>query len=96
MRRFTADHFYVRLLEDNEILNKPEKLDTVLQVLLQAPWDSDMNRKDVHQLSAGLADMIGITLVSDVGDEVTLHAKRKDRVVVDEFASYASLVNSRS
>lgn len=93
VRRFTADHLYVRLLEESDILSRQEKLDSVLQLLLDAPWDADMNLNETNELSARLADMIGITLTCD-GESVD-DAPKKDRVV-DEFASYASLVNSRS
>lgn len=95
MRRFTADHLYVRLLEESDILNKQDKLDSALQLLLEAPWDSEMTTIETSQLSVGLAELIGITLAAARDVESAEATPRKSRVV-DEFASYASLVNSRS
>jgi hypothetical protein len=94
MRRFTADHLYVRLLEESDILSRQDKLDSALQLLLEAPWDSELTTIETSQLSMGLAEMIGITL-APARDAETAETPRKSRVV-DEFASYASLVNSRS
>ena len=85
---------YVRLLEESDILSNQSQLDTMLQLLLEAPWDSDMNSNEINELSLRLAEMIGISLVHD-SKLMDVVAPRKDRVV-DEFASYASLVNSRS
>lgn len=95
VRRFTAEQMYVRLLEESDILSIQNQLDTVLELLLEAPWDSDMNRNEINELSLRLAEMIGISLAHDRNpvDEVV---PRKDRIVADEFASYASLVNSRT
>jgi len=95
VRRYTADQFYVRLLEESDIISRQEKLDSVLQLLLEAPWDSDMNPRETCELSARLAGLIGIPLSCDDSKTVDGVVPKRDRVV-DEFASYASLVNSRS
>jgi hypothetical protein len=91
VRRLTADHFYVCLLEESDILSRQDEMDAALQLLLEAPWDSDMNLQEANELATRLADLIGITLACD--DKPLAEAPKKDRIV-DEFASYASLVNS--
>ena len=94
MRRFTADHLYVRLLEESDIVSRQDKLDSALELLLEAPWDSEMTTRETNELSVGVAEMIGITLAA-ARDAETADTPRKSRVV-DEFASDGSLVNSRS
>ena len=91
VRRLTADHFYVRLLEDGVILSRQDELDSALQLLLEAPWDSDMNLKEASELSMRLAEMIGITLTCTSNPMEEIPTKDRE---VDEFASYASLVHS--
>jgi hypothetical protein len=87
VRRFTADHLYVRLLEEADIVCNQ----AALEFLLEAPWDADMNLDEIRELSGRFADMVGITL--SCREKKSIDATRKEQTV-DEFASYASLVNS--
>lgn len=90
VRRFTADHLYVRLLEESEILRDPSDSETALQLLLlEAPWDSDMTVLEAMELSCRFVSMIGLELSWEAKASVTTMEKK----TVDEFASYASLVN---
>lgn len=94
MRRFTADNLYVRLLEEPDLLRTHVHPEPALQLLLEAPWDSDMNRTEANDLSSRFAEMSGINAKGiEIDSDVPL--PKRDRAV-DEFASYASLVNSRS
>lgn len=94
MRRLTADHFYVRLLEENDIISRLDELDSALHFLLEAPWDSDMTIQESSELSSRIAQMIGITLKSKCARKLAVDDSPKKHRVVDEFDSYASLVNS--
>ena len=93
--RFTADHLYVRLLEeDNIVCNQ-----AALELLLQAHWDADMTLDEIRETSGRFADMVGITL--SCREKMSLDATRKEHIdatrkeqTMDEFESYASLVNS--
>lgn len=93
VRRFTADNLYVHFLEEAELISNQGSLEVALQLLLEAPWDADMDRKGANELPTRFAEVIGITLMTGIVLEDD--ASKKERVV-DEFASYASLVNSRS
>lgn len=85
VRRFTADHLYVRLMEENDVVcNK-----LAIELLLEAPWEADMNLDETRELNGRFAEMIGITLS---WEQQSSEATKKERIV-DEFASYASLVN---
>jgi hypothetical protein len=86
VRRFTADHLYVRLMEENDVVCNH----VALELLLEAPWDADMNLDETRELTKRFAEMIGIALL---WEKQSIEATKKDQTV-DEFASYASLVNS--
>ena len=91
VRRFTADHLYVRLLEGATVVPNQASVDPALEILLEAPWDADLRVDEVRELNGKLADVIGINISSD---EKLEESVVKEDLVTDEFASYASLVNS--
>ncbi len=95
VRRFTADNLYVRLLEEPDLLRTQVHSEPALELLLEAPWDSDMNRIEANDLSSKFAKMSGINAKSRGAIDSDVHETKRERAV-DEFASYASLVNSRS
>ena len=86
VRRFTADHLYVRLLEETDVVCNH----LAIELLLEAPWDADMNVDETQELSGRFAESIGITLL---WKKPSSEATKKDQTA-DEFASYASLVSS--
>lgn len=91
VRRFTADHLYVRLLEESEILRDLSDSETAIQLLLETPWDSEMTDLEATELSCSFARTIGLGLSWEAKEiDKTMETKK----AVDEFASYASLVNS--
>jgi hypothetical protein len=93
VRRCTADNLYIRLLEEPDLLGSRKHFEPALGLLLEAPWDSDMNQMEANNLSSRFAKKIGINFISK--NVIDNGAPTKERIV-DEFAGYASLVNSRS
>ena len=93
VRKHAADNLYVRLLEDPSVLPKQENLDDVLDFLLAGQWQSDCVGDDhIDLLCVKVAELLGIEFTP-----MRSAAAEKKRVVdppKDDFASYASLVNS--
>jgi hypothetical protein len=100
VRRFTADHLYVRLLEEPEVVPCRESVDAAMELLLEGQWDADVSLENTRELRNRVAGLFGVTMPvvasnrasPNAGHEAT--AKRQNRT--DEFSSYASLVNDLS
>ena len=93
VRKYAADNLYVRLLEDPSVIPKQEHLDDVLDLLITGEWQSDSVGDDhIDDLCVEVAQMIGVEFTP-----IRSTMSEKKRIVgppKDDFASYASLVNS--
>ena len=58
VRRFTAETFYIRLLESPELLGEPNDSHPVLELLLNHPWDSDLEESRVKEMGARTAELL--------------------------------------
>ena len=94
VRRFTADQLYLCLLEESAVVPNQVGVEGSLHVLLSIQWEDD------HLLSGELKELI-LTLSKSLGLPLPLNtvlpvhrrvfdAEKKS---LDEFESYASLVN---
>jgi hypothetical protein len=74
-------------LEEDDIICSQ----AALELLLESHWDADMTLDEIRETSTRFAYMVGITLSCQ--EKESIDATRKEQTV-DEFESYASLVNS--
>lgn len=99
VRRWTAEQFYVRLLEDGSVVGddteqQGKSLERALQLLLEVAWDDDLDSPgNVRESRNRVADLMGIQL-SERQREGPHKSKVKKTAVIDEFESYASLVHA--
>jgi hypothetical protein len=91
VRKYTADNLYVRLLEHPSVLPKKENEGTVLNLLLEGKWQSDLlSQHQLDQLCARVAELINVEFVpSAEKPQLSSPAAPKD-----DFASYESLINA--
>ncbi len=93
IRRCTAEQLYVKLLEDDSIVPKSDDIDTVITSLSEVTWDRALGPPwNVRQSRNQVADLLGIELSEK--DRVGPASKPVKASVVDEFASYQSLVET--
>jgi len=92
IRRLTSENLYVKLLEDTSYLSQDVDVDSVVSLLSTVMWDQDLDHPyNVRESRNVLAKLLGISL-----SEKELKGPEKQirkTQVVDEYASYASLVN---
>lgn len=100
VRRWTAEQLYVRLLEDGSVVSiyteqdTSNSLDHAMQLLLEVTWDDDLDPPgNVRGSRNRVADLMGIRL-SDKQRQGPGQSKVQKTAVVDEFESYASLVDA--
>jgi len=93
IRRVTAEQMYVKLLEDDSVVPNSENLEAATDLLSQVRWDQQLGKpENVRESRNQVADFLGAHL-SDK-DRAGPALKKKAVTVVDEFESYASLVQS--
>ena len=96
VRRWTAEQLYVRLVEDGSALARngaQVHLDSALKLLLEIDWDQSLDAPGCVRNSRNrVADLLGVKLSEKVR-EGTRKKKKVKASVVDEFESYASLVD---
>lgn len=88
--RYTAEQLYIRLLEDSSMISDPSHLEGAMELLLGAPWDSDQDRASLVEVRNKVADMIGVSLSSEV--RMKSPARKASNAKDDEF-NYGSLVS---
>ena len=102
VRRWTAEQLYVRLLEDQSVISASASIneekgcafDQAMQLLLEVAWDDDLEHPgNVRESRNRVADLIHVPL-SDKQREGKRKTKFKKTNVIDEFESYASLVDA--
>jgi len=100
VRRWTAEQLYVRLLEDGSVVSTyaeqdtSSSLDQAMQLLLEVEWDDSLDSPgNVRNSRNRVADLMGIRL-SDKQREGPRQSKNREKAAVDEFESYASLVDA--
>jgi hypothetical protein len=91
VRKHTADNLYVRLLEDPSVLPKQDNEGSILDMLLQGQWQSDLlGQHHIDQLSTKLAELMGFEFTPTWSRS----EKQSPAPSKDDFASYASLINA--
>jgi len=91
VRKHTADNLYVRLLEDPSVLPKQENEGSILDMLLQGQWQSDLlGQHHIDQLSTKLAELMGFEFTPTWSRS----EKQSPAPPKDDFSSYASLINA--
>lgn len=100
VRRWAAEQLYVRLLEDGSVVSTyteqdtSSSLDQAMQLLLEVAWDDSLDSPgNVRNSRNRVADLMGIRL-SDKQREGPRQSKNREKAAVDEFESYASLVDA--
>ena len=93
IRRCTAEQLYVKLLEDDSIVPKSDRIDEVTTLLSEVQWERELGAPaNVRQSRNQVADLLGIQLSEkDRAGPVTKLTKKK---IVDDFESYQSLVET--
>lgn len=96
VRRFTADHLYVRLIEDQTMVPNQEGVEAAMALLLEGQWDTDIALSVVRDIRDRIAELSGVRLpvFSSSGGTTSNSNSRTEMPPSDEFASYASLVSS--
>lgn len=95
VRRYAAEHIYVCLLEHPDLL--VVKRDFDLESLLNFPWDDPKTTANqCREMAQTLADAIPIPLPSRPRTGHAGQDTAKSKRPVDDFASYAALVDSAS
>lgn len=93
IRRLTAEQMYVKLLEDDSVVPSSANLEAATDLLSQVRWDQQLGKPgNVRESRNQVADFLGAHL-SDK-DRAGPVAKKKAATIVDEFESYASLVQT--
>lgn len=93
VRRYTAEHLYVKLVEDGDTLFREHELEQANELILGVSWH-DENDPHCHLTNSRnrIADLLSIPLV-DKQRNVKIGQKKSSRVAPrDEYESYASLV----
>jgi hypothetical protein len=103
VRRCVAEQLYVKLLEDDTIVpmsnqndnnnNVNANVDKAITILSNVMWDRELGPPgNVRTSRNEIVDLLGIELSEK--DRVGPPPKKVSRSVVDEFASYQSLVET--
>ena len=93
VRRYAAEHIYVRLLEEVDLLVDSGS-DFAIDSMLEFPWDGDKtSAAQCREMAEQIADAVGITL-----PEVRLSGSspNKRSAIQDDFATYSALVDGIS
>ena len=93
IRRCTAEQLYIKILEEEDIVPNTDKLEEAMVLLSEVQWDRELGApSNVRQSRNQVADFLGIPLSEK--DRVGPTPKVATKEVVDEFASYQSLVET--
>ena len=91
VRRFTADHVYIRLLEDSSVVPKQDGVDEPLHILLSIQWEDDhLKFEELVHFIEKLSASLGVPLPALKRDKATVLVEKES---TDEFETYASLVH---
>jgi len=93
IRRHTAEQLYVKLIEDDTVVPGDKKgIPEATDILSETQWDRDLGPPDnIREIRNKVANLLNITLSEKdlLGPTVKKTVKK-----TDEFASYASLVQT--
>jgi hypothetical protein len=92
VRRYTAENFYIQLLERPDLAKDEIDAQRCGKLLLEAPWDADLNARQISELAASVAAGLGLDVATNTFVEEGQPKVAKP--LHDEFATYAALVNS--
>jgi len=93
VRRSVAEQLYVKLLEDDSVVPKSDQIEEAIRILSEVSWDRSLGPPgNVRASRNQVADLLGIELSEK--DRTGPAPKPVVRNVVDEFASYQSLVET--
>lgn len=93
IRRCTAEQLYLKLIEDDLTLPKSDQIETATNLLSEVLWDRELAPpENVRGSRNQVADLLGIHLSEK--DRVGPIKKATKKSIVDEFASYQSLVET--
>ena len=97
VRRWTAEQLYVHLLEGGCAVSgscNGRGIDRVMELLMEVSWDDDLDSPgNVRDSRNCVADFLGIQLSEKERNGMQKKAIQKTGAI-DEFASYASLVDA--
>ena len=93
IRRCTAEQLYLKLIEGDLTLPKSDQLEEATNLLSEVFWDRELSSPgNVRDSRNQVADLLGIHLSEK--DRAGPIKKATKKSVVDEFASYQSLVET--
>ena len=97
VRRWTAEQLYVHLLEGDSTACSYQNdggIDRAMELLMEVSWDDDLDSPgNVRDSRNCVADFLGVSLTEKERNGIQKKAIKKT-AAVDEFASYASLVDA--
>jgi hypothetical protein len=97
VRRWTAEQLYVHLLEGDSTASGSYNdggIDRAMELLMEVSWDDDLDSPgNVRDSRNCVADFLGIQLSEKERNGIKKKAVKKTGAI-DEFASYASLVDA--
>ena len=96
VRRWTAEQLYVHLLEGGDAAASGDEgdIDRAMQLLMEVSWDDDLDSPgNVRDARNCVADFLGISLTERERNGIQKKTVKKT-AAIDEFASYASLVDA--
>ena len=97
VRRWTAEQLYVHLLEGDSTASggcNDGGIDRAMELLMEVSWDDDLDSPgNVRDSRNCVADFLGISLTEKERNGIQRKASKKTGAI-DEFASYASLVDA--
>ena len=64
VRRLTAEHLYIRLLENPDIVGDAGDDVAAQDLLLNHPWDGELDDATVREMGNDVAMKLGLTLTS--------------------------------
>jgi hypothetical protein len=88
VRRFTADHLYVRLLEEPEVVPCRESVDAAMELLLEGQWDADVSLENTRELRNRVAELFGVAMpvvASNRASTLDTKLRRKDKTEQTNF-----------
>jgi len=96
VRRYTAENFYVQLLDRADLVGSSSVDDDWTTVLLDSQWDKDLSTRQILEMTTKVASKLGISLffIKDSDSSLENPATTNHRDFPDEFASYAALALS--
>ena len=92
IRRHTAEQLYVKLIEDESVVSEAIDLEGATDLLSNTQWDRDLGPPgNIRVTRNKVAELLGVSLT-----EKDIAGPKMKKVVknTDEFASYASLVQT--